>query len=268
MPELPEVEAVCSRIRPDVVGKRISRVLILRPGSTLPQSPEVLEQVAGRTIRGVERRGKNIALWLSGGLAVRVHLRMTGDLRVLPDARLHGASARVIFGLSQGRALAFNDPRALGRVHLHTKQELEEMFQKLGVEPLSPGFSPDLLGSLTRRSRLAVKLFLLDQGRIAGVGNIYAAEALFRSGIDPRKPADRLRGPRIARLHNAIVAVLGDAVESTRKVYAHPDGFAEAEWFECAVYGREGEPCIRCGRRVRRIRQGARSTYFCPGCQT
>lgn len=96
MPELPEVEAVCSRIRPDVVGKRISRVLILRPGSTLPQSPEVLEQVAGRTIRGVERRGKNIALWLSGGLAVRVHLRMTGDLRVLPDARLHGASARVI----------------------------------------------------------------------------------------------------------------------------------------------------------------------------
>ena len=267
MPELPEVEAICARLRLEIAGARISAVDVLRSGATRPQSPAVLELAAGRRILSVERRAKNVVLRLSGGWAIRIHLRMTGDLCVLPDIRVMPATARVVFRLGAKRGLVFDDPRALGRVHLHRTEELDRLLAALGPEPLGSGFTAACLAGIARSSRQPAKLFLLDQTRIAGLGNIYAAEALFRAGIHPARPACRLRGDRIRRLHDAIVGVLRDAVQSAGAAYARPGVFQDAEAFRCAVYGREGEPCPTCGRKIRRISQGGRSTYFCPGCQ-
>ncbi len=267
MPELPEVEAICARLRPEITGARIAAVEVLRAGTTRPQSPALLERAAGRRILRVERRAKNVVVRLSGGWAVRIHLRMTGDLYVLPDTRLRPVSARVVFRLGAKRGLVFDDPRALGRVHLHTTEELDRLLALLGPEPLGSDFTADLLTAIARRSRQPAKLFLMDQTRIAGLGNIYAAEALFRARIHPARPACRLPGDRIRRLHGAIVGVLRDAVQSAGAAYARPGVFQDAETFRCAVYGREGEPCSTCGRKIRRISQGGRSTYFCPGCQ-
>lgn len=245
----------------------IERVLVLRPAAVSPQTPEQVEGCAGRAIRAVERRGKNIVLRLEGGVSLRVHLRMTGDLYVIADARLRPLSARVSFELAGGRAIVFDDPRALGRVAAHQDCELESLLAGLGPEPLSAAFTPARFVEIARRSRHPVKLFLMDQTKVAGVGNIYAAEALFRARIDPRRPVNRVSRTKLERLHKAVVEVLREAVRAALAGYRRPGRVGETEAFARAVYGREGESCFLCGRRVRRLAQGGRSTYFCPGCQ-
>ncbi|HYM12586.1 MAG TPA: zinc finger domain-containing protein, partial [Bryobacterales bacterium] len=167
-----------------------------------------------------------------------------------------------------GRALVFDDPRGLGVMRVLNPAQLAGLLRSIGVDPLSHEFTPERFASLARSSRAAIKLLLMNQRRIAGLGNIYAAEALYRAGIDPRRIAARLSRPRLVRLHAAIVDVLREALRSATAAYQRPRGFAEAESFDCGVYGREGLPCPRCGRPVRRFAQGGRSTYFCPGCQT
>jgi len=262
MPELPEVEAVAERLRAAAPWVRITGF-----GQQRPSTVRDGRRAVGRRIEAVDRRGKNLLVRLSGGWFLRVHLRMTGDLRVLPDARLRPKTVRAWFALEDGRALALDDPRALGRVSLHPEQEKEDLFRDLGPEPLGPAFTPELLYESARRTARPAKIWLMDQAAVAGLGNIYAAEALFEAGIDPRRPARSLSRARIARLHRAIRDVLGLAIASVREAYEKPGGFAEGEFYPVAVYGREGQPCRRCGAPVRRIRQGGRSTYCCLKCQ-
>ncbi|MFN0167027.1 MAG: bifunctional DNA-formamidopyrimidine glycosylase/DNA-(apurinic or apyrimidinic site) lyase [Bryobacteraceae bacterium] len=265
MPELPEVEAVCQRIRRHVRGLTILEAQILRTHITRPQDPsEIVRMAAGRRIDDIRRMGKNILLLLSGDVALHIHLRMTGNLTVIPDYRLRPLRSNAWFRLEDNRALVFEDPRALGTLRL---ADLGALAAEVGIEPLSRRFTFARFLEMAKQSRQPAKIFLMDQRHIAGLGNIYAAEALFEASIDPRKPLARLRPDRLQALHASIVRVLRTALESAQAAYSRPDAFSEGEWYPVAVYGREGEPCPRCHRRVRRIAQGGRSTYFCPTCQ-
>jgi formamidopyrimidine-DNA glycosylase len=268
MPELPEVEAVARRLRASVPGAEIVSVGLYRPQMTAPQKPALLRRLTtGRRIEAVDRRGKNILVHLSGGVSLRVHLRMTGNLTVFPDSRLLPVTARMWFELRDGRAVALDDPRALGRITAHRTSSLPSLLADLGPEPLSPQFTPQQLESAARRTAKPMKIFLMDQKAVAGLGNIYAAEALFRARIHPARPARKVSRERLAALHAAIVEVLSIAVDSAITAYDKPNGFSEGEIFPVAVYGREGESCFACGAAIRRIAQGGRSTYYCPRCQ-
>jgi len=268
MPELPEVEAACRKLRRDAIGRTVVSARIERRRITLSQDASQVEALAvGRTIERVLRRGKNILIELSGGFVMRVHLGMTGNLRVVPDWRLRPVSVSAWFAFDDGRGLLFEDTRGLGSLTIQDDVETRKKLATLGPEPLSRAFTAEALVQSAAKVRQPVKLFLMDQRRIAGLGNIYAAEALFAARIDPRKPVGSLSRPRLHALHAAIVAVLRDAVRSACKAYSRPGGFQEAEDFESAVYGREGERCRVCAGAIRRITQAGRSTYFCPKCQ-
>lgn len=262
MPELPEVEAVRRKLNREITGAVIAAAhLVRRPDRKLES------RLRGRRIESVTRRGKNLLLELSGGAVLRVHLGMTGNLYTIADARRRPATTRAWLELDGGRALVLDDPRALGRLELLSVEQAEQLDASLGFEPVAREFTPQRLAELARASRAPAKLFLMDQKRISGLGNIYAAEALFRAGIHPAKPANRLSRQRIERLYRAIVEVLDVAIQSTCNAYSGPGRFDAGETFPLAVYGREGMPCPRCRQRIRRIRQAGRSTYFCPGCQ-
>ncbi len=267
MPELPEVEAVRRIAERALRGRRIIRAHLSRRRLCAPQTPEEFTRaVAGRRFTSSERRGKNILLHFDE-VTLWIHLRMTGRLYPVAGPQLRPASTSAYFLLDDGRTLVFEDPRGLGVMRAAKRDEIEDRLSGLGIDPLSKTFTADAFASLARASRGAVKPFLMDQKRIAGLGNIYAAEALFRAGIDPRRKAASLSPARIGRLREAIAQVLVEAVGSAERAYQKPGAFAEGESFHPAVYGREGESCRRCGCTVRRIRQGGRSTYFCPGCQ-
>ncbi|MSV28957.1 MAG: bifunctional DNA-formamidopyrimidine glycosylase/DNA-(apurinic or apyrimidinic site) lyase [Bryobacterales bacterium] len=262
MPELPEVEAVCRKLGRTAQGGVIASSHIVRKRITAPQEPEEVEaQAVGRRIERIERRGKNIFLHLAGGLAIHVHLRMTGNLEVIHDARFRPHSTSAWFEFDDGRALLFADSRGLGTLRLIG--ELPEF----GIEPLSRGFTNSAFARLAGESRAPVKLFLMDQSKIAGIGNIYAVEALWRAGISPFRPSHRLSAARLSKLRNGLVAVLREGVKSAVLAYAKPGGFNEAEQFPLNVYDREGESCFRCGAKIRRVAQGGRSTYYCGRCQ-
>jgi formamidopyrimidine-DNA glycosylase len=268
LPELPEVEAICRKLRPQVTGAEIASAHFARAAVARPQNPRAIERgVAGRRVTGVQRRGKNIILDLERDQSLHVHLRMTGNLYVVEDVRFRPATARAWFELVDGRGIIFDDSRCLGKIHLRRKGEIEQIGQKLGPEPLNSEFTVDYLVAAAARTGQPIKLFLMDQRRVAGLGNIYAAEALHQAGIHPDRPARALRRLRIERLHAAIVRVLTNAVQSACIAYSSPGRFEEAESFPLQVYDREGESCGVCRRRIRRVRQGGRSTYFCPGCQ-
>ena len=268
MPELPEVEAVCQVARRALRGRRIVSAQVLRGRVCAPQTAEEFARaVTRRQFRAVERRGKNILIHLDG-VTLWVHLRMTGNLYAIADTRLRPASVAAYLVLDNGRSLVFDDPRGLGVMRAIETERLARALGPIGIDPLAPEFTPERFVALARSSRAAIKLFLMDQRRVAGLGNIYAAEALYRARVDPRSIGARLSPARLRSLHAAIVAVLSDAIESASLAYQRPGGFAEAEAFAPAVYGREGLRCRRCRERIRRIQQGGRSTYFCPGCQS
>lgn len=267
VPELPEVEAVCRKLRV-VEGARVVQMRFVRASLARPQrASKIEEKVAGAVIAKVARRGKNILLWLDSGSALHVHLRMTGNLFVVPDVRFRGNGARVWMELEGGRGVIYEDPRALGKIHLLTGAEVEEKLSDVGMEPLADAFTVEFLAAHAARSRKPAKLFLMDQRYVAGLGNIYVAEALFRARIHPERPVCELRKPKMAALHGAIREVIAEAMDSAAAAYSEPGEFREGESFDCAVYDREGEPCVRCRRKIARIAQGGRSTYFCPGCQ-
>ncbi|MEP7362208.1 MAG: bifunctional DNA-formamidopyrimidine glycosylase/DNA-(apurinic or apyrimidinic site) lyase [Acidobacteriota bacterium] len=263
MPELPEVEAVVRRLRDRVVGSRIRSVTAWRCAT-----PEVEELAPGHAIQAVERRAKHILIRLSGGLTLHTHLRMTGNLYAIPDARMHAAGARVVIALKGGAGIVFEDSRALGKMAVRQTSDLNtELEETLGPEPLSDAFTAQQFVDSARASRQPAKLFLMDQRRVAGLGNIYVAEILFRAKVDPRKQIGRLKRARLERLHAQIVGVMRDAVESAWIAYGVPGQFSEGEMFDCQVYDREGQPCLVCGKPIRRLPQGGRSTYFCASCQ-
>lgn len=268
MPELPEVEAVTRNLRSMALGAVITGGGVYRPGVVHPQTPRrVLGGVRGRRIDACERRGKNILVHLDNGHFLRIHLRMTGNVAVLPDFRLRPATARWWLEFEDGRGMILDDPRALGRVTLHAPAEMEALFADLGPEPFSDAFTERHFLEAARRTPKPAKIFLMDQKAVVGLGNIYAAEALFQARVNPARPVRDVSAVKLKALYRAIVEVLGVAVDSAITAYTRPGGFEEGELFPVAVYGREGEPCPACGTRVRRMPQGGRSTYYCPHCQ-
>jgi len=283
MPELPEVEHVVRALRPVVVGRRILASEIKLPKLVAPDRPAGFNRkLKGATITGVSRRGKYILIELDKyqkparqqGLVLAVHLRMTGKFLSLSADNPLPKHAHAIFYLDNDRRLVFCDQRQFGVMKLVTQESLMKTkgIKELAPEPFGADFSLAYLKGTLARSRRTLKTLLLDQTRVLGLGNIYAAEALFRARVNPFKTAATLSARRVERLHQAILEVLTEAISdsSTSRVnLEHSNGFSYGEAFErfWQVYEREGESCVKCSSRIRRIAHGGRSTYWCPNCQ-
>jgi formamidopyrimidine-DNA glycosylase len=274
MPELPEVETIRRQLAPHIEGRVLERLEVLDERWSDPAAGgELAEAVEGRRIERVDRRGKYLVLELEHDVHVVMHLRMTGILLLVPadDDVPERPHLRVRFALSGGQRLLFCDQRRFGTgVVLLGWDAREAYFEaRLGVEPLSPDFTADALRALARGRRAPVKAFLLSQERIAGVGNIYADEALFRARIHPLRPVGKLKRAQIAELRDAVVEVLEagiDARGATIDDFRQTDGTSGAFQDRFLVYGREGEPCVRCGTPIRKLRAAGRGTYVCENC--
>lgn len=258
MPELPEVEHAARTLRPAVVGQTLSSVKALHRSQKRGLPPRDAARARGSTITAVERRGKHQLIHLSTGDSLVVHFRMTGDWLIDSADDPVAPYARVIMMLENGARVSLIDPRALSSVTLHRAGV--DALPVLGPDPTDSGVTVEQFGAALARRRVAIKLALLDQRVLAGVGNIYAAEALWLARIDPRAVASSLTKTRQARLLDAIRAVLAKAQDGSGRY--RDDGIGRFE-----VYDREGEPCNRCGTKIRRMTQGQRSTYYCPHCQ-
>ena len=274
MPELPEVETVRRRIAPLVEGTTIASAEIVDPRLTRPVSPSlVADALVGERIAAVERRGKYLLWRWESGRTLVVHLRMTGSLLHFPAGDLPAdAHRRATLALDTGAAVGYRDVRRFGTWELLDDGHLRPyLASRLGPEPLAPSFTSARLARIVAGRRAPIKAVLLDQRRIAGIGNIYADEALWRARIHPRRPAGELDAPEIAHLHRAVRAALRRGVElngSTLRDYVTPDGEGGGMQHEFHVYGRLGEPCDRCGRPIERIVVGGRGTWLCSRCQT
>jgi formamidopyrimidine-DNA glycosylase len=269
MPELPEVETIRRQLAPAVEGHRVAEMEVLDPRWCEPAPPwEIGNAVRGRRIERLDRRGKYLVWELSGDVHLVMHLRMTGNLLYTDDARF----ARARMRLDDGGSVVFADQRRFGTgvVLLGSDARDEYFASRLGVEPLSADFTAEHIRELARGRRAPAKAFLLNQERIAGVGNIYADEALFISRIHPLRPIGTLRGKQFDELRAAVVEVLEagiDARGATIDDFRHTDGASGAFQDRFLVHLRAGEPCVRCGTTVKKIRAAGRGTYFCPRCQ-
>ena len=296
MPELPEVETVRRGLAAGMAGRRLVSVTARRPDLRLPLPRDFAARLKGREVLGVDRWAKYLLLHLSDGLTLLVHLGMTGRFTIFPptggmrnlgDAYYEPAAAdgapglhdHVLMTLDDGTRIVFTDPRRFGVMDLVPTADLKEhrLLKGLGVEPLSRGFSARYLARILAARKAPLKSALMDQRNIAGLGNIYVCEALFRAGLSPKRPARTLarRGagdPRLIRLADAVRRVLKDAIRaggSTLRDYADADGRSGDYQNRFKVYDRAGQPCLRsgCRGRVRRVVQAGRSTFFCPVCQ-
>jgi formamidopyrimidine-DNA glycosylase len=280
MPELPEVETVARDLRPrlvgaTIVGVRSSWARTLKTHTAI----DFADAVVGRTIAAVGRRAKMLVIELSGDAALTIHLKMTGQLFVVPAATPEDPYIRLVFELADGREWRFRDIRKFGKVGLYGRDPVTgelvtevgggAVFAAIGPEPLDPAFTVRDFRRRLRRRKGRLKSLLLDQSFIAGVGNIYADEALWSSRLHPLRSAASLRPPDERRLYEAIRSILAEAVErrgSSIDDYTAPDGDGAMQE-HLAVYQRTGEPCLRCGRPIKRVVVGARSTHFCSWCQ-
>lgn len=274
MPELPEVETIRRGLERRIVGRVIRAVEVREVRFRERLNPAVLQHsLVGRRIRAVARRSKYLLLHLHDGQVLVLHLGMSGWLVVEPPETLPGPHTHVVLELDDSSQLRFTDPRRFGRLFLLPdlgSLASDRRLAGLGPEPLSAAFDLGYLQERTHRVRKPVKNLLLDGSAVAGVGNIYACEALYRAGIHPRTPAGRLGPERLRRLHASLVDVLRRAVGAggtTLRDYRDAEGRPGSYQFRLRVYGREGETCRKCRRRVRRIVQSGRSTFYCPGCQ-
>jgi formamidopyrimidine-DNA glycosylase len=294
MPELPEVETVRAGLEPVLSGRSFVRVEQRRPNLRFPLPERFAERLTGRRVLRLGRRAKYILVHLDRGEVLAMHLGMTGRLIVSnggPERDLtlgqyvyeHGKDAKhdhLVFTMSGGAVVTYNDARRFGYMTLIPERELanDAFFAGLGVEPLSDDLNGAYLARRALGRKTDLKAFLMDQRIIAGLGNIYVCEALFRAGLSPWKPAARLATktgkptPAAERLAAEVKAVLTDAIRaggSTLRDYKRADGTSGLFQNEFAVYGRQGEPCLRpgCRGRVRRKVQGGRSTFYCPVCQ-
>ena len=275
MPELPEVETIRRQLAPHLEGKRLESLEVLDPRWSDPASPaEGADAVRGRLIERVARRGKYLMLLLQDEVALVMHLRMTGNLLLVTEAGDESGRPhlRVRIRLSDGQRLLFVDQRRFGTgVVLLGDDALGAYFDaRLGVEPLSPDFTAEGLRELALGRRAPTKAFLLTQERIAGVGNIYADEALWRSRIHPLRPVGTLKRPQLAALRDAVVESLEAGIHArgaTIDDFRHADGGSGSFQDRFMVHRREGEPCPRCGTTIRKMRAAGRGTYVCPKCQ-
>ena len=274
MPELPEVETIRRDLEPELTGRVIVDVEVHKADIVLPPlDPESFgRRLAGRRVVGVGRRAKYLLFRLDDGSLLQVQLRMSGRFtlgREVPDptefrhiaARLH---------LDDGRTLFYDDVRRLGGFRLLAGCDWEIEAARLGPEPLEPGYRAADLGRTLAATRSPVKNALMDQRRVAGVGNIYASEALFRARVDPRRPGRDLEPDEVKRLHRTVRGVLREAIQqagTSFKNYRAVNGRSGEFQSSLDVYGREGEPCRTCGDTIARIVQAGRSTFYCPSCQ-
>jgi formamidopyrimidine-DNA glycosylase len=271
MPELPEVETIRRQLAPHLEGRRIRRAEILDARWTRPVDPGLVQVgIKGAVVERVLRSGKYLDLALSGDRHLLVHLRMTGSLLFDPGAEPH--HTRVRFHLDAGHKLLYVDPRRFGTGHLLTDAAERDAYlaARLGAEPFTPAFTAVYLRQTARGRRAPVKAFLLDQRRIAGVGNIYADEALFRAGVHPLRPAGALTSAQWVRLHAAIEEVLTAGIDSqgaTIDDFRHVDGARGSFQDRFLVHRRAGEPCPVCGGPVKKIVAAGRGTYVCETCQ-
>jgi len=275
VPELPEVETIARDIRPHLEGRTITAARVFK-ADILKNStrPRFERGVAGRRIAAVSRRAKNLVLELDDDRRIVIQPGMTGAMLVeRPAPRSPTPDPYDVIRLSlSGRQVAiYRDVRRLGRVYLFTPAQWARHDAAIGPEPLDPDFTAEAFHALLTGSRLAIKKAIMDQRKLAGVGNIYANEALWVAGIDPSREARRIRPEESALLHGAIVRILGDSIEGRgTTVRDYRTGTGEPGSFQgrLVVYERAGEPCLRCGRRIAQTHAiDARSSYFCPGCQ-
>ena len=267
MPELPEVETIKKALEPVLVGRTFSGVRITDTRPVQKLSPdEFCSGLAGRKITGLSRRGKYLIIGLSGGSNLIIHLRMTGALLWNPG--IEERFIRVEFFFDGGGRLIYTDVRRFGTMYLTA--DPDEVVGKLGIEPLSRRFTPIALADMLKSHRLPVKSALLNQERIAGIGNMYADEALFVAKIHPQQQADSLTIAQVNRLHGAIGKVLKQGIKNqgaSVRNYRGPDGSKGRAHEEFCVAHREGRPCPVCGNPIKRIVVGQRGTYYCPRCQ-
>jgi formamidopyrimidine-DNA glycosylase len=267
VPELPEVETIRAQLAPRLVGRTLARVEILDPRLTRPYDLfEIAEELEGDRVVALERRGKYLLLRLESGLGLVVHLRMTGSFGFAPVTH-----ERAVVELDDGTRMVYRDVRRFGTWLVLEDADLEPyLATKNGPEPLGSRFTVRWLAEQLARRKAPLKAVLLDQRVVAGLGNIYADEALWRARINPLRPANSLSDDEVTRLRRAIRAALRAGIErqgSTLSDYAAPDGSRGSMQDEFRVYGRDGQPCRRCRTTITKSRVGGRGTWFCPRCQ-
>ncbi|HEX8473601.1 MAG TPA: bifunctional DNA-formamidopyrimidine glycosylase/DNA-(apurinic or apyrimidinic site) lyase [Pyrinomonadaceae bacterium] len=275
MPELPEVELVARALDGLVAGRRIVAAELVRARLAPETAPEDFARLLrGASVRRVGRRGKHVLFELDNALVLIAHLRMTGRFLLLPLEAPLPKFAHAIFYLDDSRRLVFTDQRHFGMMKIAPASELAGVkeLRALAPEPFSDEFSPAYLSDALRRSRRTLKETLLDQTKVTGLGNIYAAEVMFLARVNPFGISAEFSRRRVARLHRAIIDVLQESIAHGSTMNVDPEnidgsyygGAYEGRW---RVYDREGEACLACAAKIRRISHAGRSTYFCPRCQ-
>ena len=270
MPELPEVETTRRGIEPHLLGHTIAGAIVRNPRLRWPVPEDLDAKVHGQQILQVRRRAKYLIIDLESGFLL-LHLGMSGNLRVVPANTPLRPHDHVDLLLDDGFVLRLHDPRRFGALLWYPAGSEPALLANIGPEPLSPAFDGAYLAARARGKQQAVKQFIMDAQVVAGVGNIYANEALYRAGVDPARAAGRISGTRYARLAQAIKTVLQEAIEAggtTLRDFSAPSGKPGYFVLSLQVYGREGEPCAHCGNAIRQTRIGQRSTFHCPKCQT
>lgn len=273
MPEMPELETIKRSLEPHVQGKRIKNInLLLSRQIQKPTPGEFVNRVLFRVIDHLERRGKYLIMKLDNGLSLIFHLRMTGQVCYCPSGAPQPAHARIVFSLNDGGSLVFADSRTLGTVYALKPAEMDSIkgLAELGPEPLSPEFTLEYLEKVCAGRRGAIKSFLLDQSVVAGLGNIYVDEALFLAGIHPVRTPESVDSEELTRLYDSINKVIADGINdggTTFRDYRDGNGEKGSHQENLYAYGRDGEPCRKCGTIMEKIRVGGRGTHFCPQCQ-
>ena len=269
MPELPEVETTRRGLAPHVEGRRVTAVVLRRPDLRWPIPREVSQLLPGQPIRSIRRRAKYLLFDTDAGSAL-LHLGMSGNLRVLPPNTPLRPHDHVDIALDNGQLLRFHDPRRFGCLLWQAPGQTHSLLAGLGPEPLEAGFDGDYLFARSRGRSSAVKTFLMDQAVVVGVGNIYAAEALFMAGISPLRAAGKISRERYAALAMAAKQVLQHAIDrggTTLRDIMTPEGAPGYFVQELQVYGRAGAPCPRCGRALKHANIGQRASVWCGHCQ-
>ncbi|MBM3512328.1 MAG: bifunctional DNA-formamidopyrimidine glycosylase/DNA-(apurinic or apyrimidinic site) lyase [Alphaproteobacteria bacterium] len=277
MPELPEVETVCRGLAGVLEGRQLVRVETRRRDLRIPFPPRFAARVEGHRVLRVRRRAKYVLIELDDGNVVIAHLGMSGRMTIERRGGLPGKHDHVVMATDAGTEIRLNDPRRFGLMTIAHADELDEhkLFKNLGPDPLSAAFTPESLSASLKGRATSIKAALLDQRNVAGLGNIYVSESLYRAGISPKRKAGTVAGDRAVRLVPEIKAVLRDAIAaggSTLRDHVQPNGelgYFQHQW---RVYDRAGEPCPKHPGAskpalIKRIVQGGRSTFYCPACQ-
>lgn len=273
MPELPEVETVCRGLANTITGRQITEVLARRRHLRVPLPDNMEQALTGRTVQQVTRRAKYILVHLDNQTILVIHLGMSGTLVLHQETPLeYRKHDHVVITFQPDMTLIFHDPRRFGLIALMTIQESagHPLFAGLGLEPFDQDMTAGYFHALLKKSRSPVKLAIMDQRKIVGVGNIYASESLFRSGIHPARPADSITQREAGVLRDRIITVLNEAIASggsTLRDYVRSSGDSGYFQHHFTVYGRHGQPCTNCSSPIKQMKQSGRSTFFCNICQ-